>query len=186
MDHQGGMSVLVSVPRTVFEAEEWVERAAVAAGPGFDPGRSFGDYEVLRVADEQLVPDDGTVAQLDAALEAARSLLGGRIVDLAYWTIAGVLDDWDPAWAQWAHPLTQPPSRFWLVERPDLVPGPDCSIRRSGWLLRIALSVGGFGSRPPKVFTATPHGWRRTSTTLPGRTRGRWSGPILSDCASPR
>lgn len=39
MDHSEGLSVLVSVPRTVFAAEGWVERAAVAVGPGFDPGR---------------------------------------------------------------------------------------------------------------------------------------------------
>jgi hypothetical protein len=58
--------------------------------------------------------------QLDQARDAARAVLGDRIYDIAYRASEAYLADRDPEWEPQDGPLpaTQPPARWWLIERP--------------------------------------------------------------------
>jgi hypothetical protein len=62
---------------------------------------------------------DEVQAELETALASARLLLGDRLDDLVYRSATEFLEKIDQEHAVWARPISQPPARFWLVERPD-------------------------------------------------------------------
>jgi hypothetical protein len=102
-------------PKTPTAAEAWVEAVVAWIGPRFHPDKSFQDYhsrdtdaETSDLALEQL-------DELDEALKAARRILGPRINDLAY--RSSVASIRDPQANSDASPATQPPARWWLIER---------------------------------------------------------------------
>jgi hypothetical protein len=105
-DHLAGLAR----PETAGEAEDWLAAAVAALGPRFDPDTGFGDYWL----DEQLHE------RLESDLVHVRGLLGDRTRDLTYRAADDWLSELDPEYRVWARPVTQPPARLWLVERPDL------------------------------------------------------------------
>jgi hypothetical protein len=89
---------------------EWVESVVRLLGPRFIPGEGFEGYGLDREQEQAL---SGNLAR-------AREFLGPRLDDLVYRVADAFLSDIDGDYRLWARPVSQPPARLWLVERPDL------------------------------------------------------------------
>jgi hypothetical protein len=84
------------------------------AWPSFDPNRGFGSDAV------DPCRGHADLGRLDAALAAASALLGSRLRDLTYRAAVAYLSAHPECQVE---PATQPPARWWLIERdPDETP----------------------------------------------------------------
>lgn len=111
----------LATPSTVAEAEAWIELAVAWFGPRFHPESAFREYRGVRVRQGEAFLDlsEEQEDQLDAALQAAKQLLGSRVGDLAYRSADAYLAEIDIDWSEWARPVSQPPARWWLIERDE-------------------------------------------------------------------
>ncbi len=114
MTHPGRTSLdVLASPETALDAEAWIDTVVRWVGANFHPDRSFRSY-ALDLSSSEL-------EALEGALGATRGLLGDRTYDIAYRCANAYLAARDPGWEPHYGPLpaTQPPARWWLIERAD-------------------------------------------------------------------
>lgn len=108
----------LAAPESSPDAIAWIKAVVAWIGPRFDPGESFGAYGSVVHEGKHLDLTVDEIKTLDYACAATVALLGERARDLAYREAAAYLDRIDGEADACARPVTQPPPRWWLVERP--------------------------------------------------------------------